>query len=200
MGEREYLWRGYIRLAEEPWIADHQIQRAVLYPAAGYIAMVLKAASQTADSSMQISTFRLQDIQLTAAAIISTDADVECIVQLRPPIASSRDSSSTWTEFTITSSPDGKALVKNCSGLLLVEYEPAAGSEASQERTLELQALTSQYGQAKASCNKKIDCTEFYSGLNPIRLQYGLTFANVREACDREGQSYGLIEIPDVQD
>ena len=199
MGEREYLWRGYIRLAEESWIADHQIQGAVLYPAAGYIAMALEAASQTADSSMQISTFRLQDIQLMAAAILSTDADVEFIVQLRPHIASSRDSSSTWTEFTITSSPDGKVLVKNCSGLLLVEYEPAVGSEASQERTLELQALTYQYGQAKASCNNKIDCTEFYSELNLAGLQYGPSFANVREARNREGQSYGLVEIPDVQ-
>lgn len=198
MGEREYLWRGYIRLAEEPWIMDHQIQGTVLYPAAGYLAMAIEAASQTADPSKQISSFRLQDIQLTAAAILSTEVDVECIVQLRPHVASTRDSSSTWTEFTVTSSPDGKALVKNCSGLLLVEYEPAPGSEGSQERTLELQALTSQYVEVKASCNSRIDCIEFYSDLSAIGLQYGPAFANVREARNRDGQSYGLVEIPDV--
>ncbi|KAJ4371953.1 hypothetical protein N0V83_003726 [Neocucurbitaria cava] len=198
MGEREHLWRGYIRLAEEPWIADHKIQGAVLYPAAGYLAMALEAASQMADPSKQISTYRMRDIQLTAAAILSKETDVECVVQLRPHNASTRDSSSTWTEFTVTSSPDGKSLVKNCSGLLLVEYEPASGSEASQERTLELEALKSQYVQAKASCNKKIDTTEFYSDLSTIGLQYGPAFANVREARNRDGQSYGLVEIPDV--
>ena len=198
MGEREYLWRGYIRLAEEPWIADHQIQGAILYPAAGYLAMALEAASQTADPSKQILSFRLQDIQLTAAAILTTEADTECIIQLRPHIASTRDSSSTWTEFTVTSSPDGKALIKNCSGLLLVEYEPASGSEASHERTLELQALTSQYAEVKASCNSRVDCTEFYSDLSAMGLQYGPAFANVREARNRDGQSYGLVEIPDV--
>ena len=198
MGEREYHWRGYIRLAEEPWISDHQIQGTVLYPAAGYLAMAIEAASQTADPSKLISSFRLQDIQLTAAAILSTEADVECIVQLRPHITSTRDSSSTWTEFTVTSSPDGKALVKNCSGLLLVEYEPAPGSEASQERTLELQALTSQYVVVKASCNSRIDCAEFYSDLSAMGLQYGPAFANVCEAWNRDGQSYGLVKIPDV--
>ena len=198
MGEREYLWRGHIRLAEEPWLADHQIQGAVLYPAAGYLAMALEAASQTADPSKQISSYRLQDIQLTAAAILSTEVDMECIVQLRPHIASTRELSSTWTEFTITSSPDGKALVKNCSGLLLIEYESAPGSEASQERMMELQALRSQYTEAKSSCNRRIDCTEFYSDLSAIGLQYGPTFANVREARNRDGQSYGLVEIPDV--
>ena len=198
MGEREYLWRGYIRLAEEPWIADHQIQGAVLYPAAGYLAMAIEAASQKADPSQQISSFRLQDIQLTAAAILSTDADMECIIQLRPHLTSTRDSSSTWTEFTVTTSPDGKALAKNCSGLLLVEYEHGLGSEASEERTLEVQSLRHQYVEAKASCNSRIDCTEFYSDLSAAGLQYGPAFTNVREARNRNGQSYGLVEIPDV--
>jgi acyl transferase domain-containing protein len=198
MGEREHLWRGFIRLAEEPWIMDHQIQGAVLYPAAGYLAMAIEAASQMADASKQISAFRLQDIQLTAAAVLSKEVDVECIVQLRPHNASTRDSSSTWTEFTVTSSPDGKTLVKNCSGLLLLEYEPAPGSEASQERTLELEALKSQYSKAKASCNTSVDCTEFYSDLNAVGLQYGPTFANVREVRHSDGQCYGVVEIPDI--
>jgi acyl transferase domain-containing protein len=198
MGEREHFWRGFIRLAEEPWIMDHQIQGAVLYPAAGYLAMAIEAASQTADASKQISAFRLQDIQLTAAAVLSKEVDVECIVQLRPHNASTRDSSSTWTEFTVTSSPDGKTLVKNCSGLLLLEYELAPGSEASQERTLELEALKSQYSKAKTFCTKSVDCTEFYSDLNAVGLQYGPTFANVREVRHSDGQCYGVVEIPDI--
>jgi acyl transferase domain-containing protein len=198
MGEREYLWRGFIRLSEEPWIMDHQIQGAVLYPAAGYLAMAIEAAAQTADVSKQIAAFRLRDIQLTAAAVLSKEADVECIIQLRPHNASTRDSSSTWTEFTVTSSPDGKALVKNCSGLLLVEYEPAQGSEASQERTLELEAQVSQYSEAKAACSVSADCTEFYNDLNSAGLQYGPTFTNVREIRHSNGQCYGVVEIPDI--
>ncbi|KAG8527705.1 Type I Iterative PKS [Bacidia gigantensis] len=198
MGEGEYIWRGFIRLAEEPWIGDHQIQGTVLYPAAGYLAMALEAITQIADTSKQISYFRLRDIQLTAAAIISADADVECIVQLRPHLASTRDSSSTWTEFTVTSSPDGKTLVKNCSGLLIVEHEPAPGSEAGQEKALKLRSLTDHYVEAKASCTSQIDSEEFYNDLDTIGLQYGPTFANVREVRNGNGKSYGVVEIPDV--
>jgi zearalenone synthase (highly reducing iterative type I polyketide synthase) len=198
MGEREYLWRGFIRLSEEPWIMDHKIQGSILYPAAGYLAMALEAASQTADPSKQISAFRLQDIQIMAASVLSKEVDVEHIVQLRPHMASTRDSSTTWTEFTVTSSPDGKSLVKNCSGLLMVEHESGSGSEASQERTLELHAQKSQYVAAKGSCVNRIDCVEFYNDLNAIGLQYGPMFTNVREARNGDGQSYGLVEIPDI--
>ena len=105
--------------------------------------MAIEAAFEMVDPAKQISSFRLQDIQLTAAAILSTDADVECIVQLRPYTADTCDSSSTWTELTVTSSPDGKALMMNCCGLLFVEYEHISGFEDSQERTLELQTLKS---------------------------------------------------------
>ncbi|KAF2878222.1 putative polyketide synthase [Massariosphaeria phaeospora] len=198
IGEREYVWRGFIRLSEDSWIADHKIQGAILYPAAGYLAMALEAASQTADESKRVASYKLRDIQLTSAAIISDEEDLECIVQLRPHIQSTRDLASTWTEFTITSSPDGKALVKNCSGLILVEYEPTQGSDTYHERLLELQNLKTEYLDVRSSCNNPIDCAEFYSDLTLMGLQYGPTFANVCEARNGDGMSFGLVEIPDV--
>ncbi|KAF2639734.1 putative polyketide synthase [Massarina eburnea CBS 473.64] len=198
VGEREHLWRGHIRLSEESWIGDHKIQGAILYPAAGYLAMALEASFQTADVSKRISAYKLRDIQLTSAAIISDEADLECIVQLRPHIVATRDGSSTWTEFTVTTSPDGSSLVKNCSGLVYIEYESASDSEASKEKELEQQAQKDQYSRVKASCNNKINCAEFYSDLTTMGLEYGPAFSNVREARNGNGQSYGIVEIPDV--
>jgi hypothetical protein len=89
-------------------------------------------------------------------------------------------------------------LVTNCSGLLLVEYENAPDSEANRERTLELQALSSQYLEVKASCNNQTGCFEMYNALTSIGLQYGPAFANVREVHNNDGQSCGIVEIPDI--
>ncbi|PVH97124.1 putative polyketide synthase [Periconia macrospinosa] len=199
VGEREYLWRGHIRLSEEPWIGDHKIQGAILYPAAGYLAMALEAASQIGDETKKIASYTLRDIQLTSAAIISEEADLECIVQLRPHISSTRDSSSsTWTEFTVTTSPDGSSLVKNCSGLIYIDYEVSVDTDAANERDMHLSSQKREFEQVKSSCDNRINCTEFYADLATMGLQYGPAFSNVREARNGNGQSYGVVEIPDV--
>ena len=199
VAERERSWRGFIRPAEEPWINDHMIHGAVLYPGAGYIAMAIEAATQTADTTRRVSTYKLRDIQLTSAALLSDGGNMECVVQLRPHIAGNRDSASTWTQFIITTSPDGKTLVQNCHGLLAIEYEPGEGSDASREADLEVQARKRQYLDAQQVCNNSLDPAGFYTDMRSWGLQYGPAFANVCEVRnDRDGVSVGSVQIPDV--
>jgi zearalenone synthase (highly reducing iterative type I polyketide synthase) len=197
--QRERIWRRFIKLAEEPWLADHKIQNTILYPGAGYIAMVIEAACQTADQTKTITSYKLRDIQLMAAAIIAEDQDLECIVQLRPHLIATRDALSTWTEFSVTTSPDGKSLVTNCSGLLLIEYDTGPNSEASQERVLELQDLRIRYANAQEACLDPLDADEMYKDFCTVGLEYGSTFANVREVHYGDSVAHGTIEIPEVQ-
>jgi zearalenone synthase (highly reducing iterative type I polyketide synthase) len=196
--EGERIWKGFIRPSEEPWVNDHKIHGAVLYPGAGYIAMALEAATQTADPTRRVSTYKLRDIQLTSAAIVVEGANLECIVQLRPHVAGTRDSASAWTQFIVTTSPDGKALVQNCRGLLVLEYEPADGTDASRERSLELQALKAQYVDAQEACANDLDPAGFYADMRSWGLEYGPAFANVCEVRNRDGQSVGAVRIPDI--
>jgi len=197
-GEKERLWRGFIRLSEEPWIADHKIQGAILYSAAGYLAMAMEAATQIADPARRVLAYSMKDIQFTSAAIITEERDLECIVQLRPHMTSLRDSLSTWTEFVVTSCADGKALTQNCSGLLAVEYEPADNSEASYEKSLEHEALKIQRLEVEQACTHRLAPTDFYADLRSQGLEYGPTFANVCEVHNRDGQSTGVVQIPEV--
>ncbi|RYC61650.1 hypothetical protein CHU98_g4553 [Xylaria longipes] len=198
VAEGERLWKGFIRLSEAPWIADHKIQGSILYPGAGFIAMALEAAVQTANPTQQIATFKLRDIQLTSAAILTEEADLECIVQLRPHVSGTRGSASAWTQFVVTTSPDGKSLVQNCCGLLLIEYEAVEGTEASQERAFEQQALKKQYAKAQQECINHLDVEGFYSDMRLWGLEYGPIFTNVCEARNRDGMSVGAVCIPEV--
>ena len=198
VAEGEQLWKGFLRLSEAPWIADHKIQGSILYPGAGYIAMAIEAAIQSADPTREIASFNLRDIQFTAAGIISDDADLECIVQLRPHVVGTRDSASTWTQFTITTSPEGTALVQNCCGLIVIEYQPADGSDASRERSLEQQALKAQYDEAQQTCTNRLDTDGFYADMRSWGLDYGPVFTNLCEASNRDGQSVGAVKLPEV--
>jgi acyl transferase domain-containing protein len=198
VAEGERIWRGFIRPAEEPWVNDHKIHGAVLYPGAGYIAMALEAATQTADPTRRVLTYKLRDIQLTSAALVTEGGNLEYTVQLRPHVVGNRDSASTWTHFIVTTSPDGKNLVQNCRGLLMIEYEPAEGSDASRERSLELQAQKTQYVDAQEACPNRLDSTSFYADLRSRGLEYGPAFANVCEVRNGDGQSVGTVRIPVV--
>jgi len=199
LGDGERLWRGFMRLSEEPWIADHKMQGSILYPGAGFLAMALEAAYQTADATQQIAAYKLRDIQLTSAAIISEGTDLEFIVQLRPHISGTRDSSSTWTEFTITSSPDGKSLVKNCYGLIIIEYEFAEGSQMRYERGCECEASKNRYIEAKGLCKNSINPQDFYTDLASMGLEYGPAFTNLSDIHNRDGQSVCTLQIPNIQ-
>lgn len=199
LSEGERLWRGFMRLTEEPWIADHKMQGSILYPGAGYIAMVLEAAYQTASETQQIAAYKLRDIQFTSAAIFNEGTDLEFTVQLRPHIAGTRDLSSTWTEFFISSSPDGKSLIRNCSGLVILEYESAEGSQIKHERECELQASRSKYSEAKELCKNCINPKDFYTDLALMGFEYGSSFANLSDIHNRDGQSVCTVQIPNIQ-
>ncbi|KAL2020285.1 hypothetical protein VTK56DRAFT_8609 [Thermocarpiscus australiensis] len=199
LAQGERLWKGFIRPSEEPWLNDHKIRGAVLYPGAGYIAMALEAATQMADPTRRISSYKVRDVQFTAAAILAEGADVECIVQLRPRAAGTRDPAFTWTEFIVTTSPDGQALVQNCRGLLLVEYETPSGSDASRERTLELASLKTRYVDAQQACANRLEPASFYADMRSWGLDYGPSFTNVCEVLNnRDNLSVGAVQIPTI--
>jgi len=198
VSEGEQIWKGFLRLSEAPWIADHKIQGSVLYPGAGYIAMAIEAAVQTADPTREIAAFTFRDIQFKAAGIISDDADLECIVQLRPHAAGTRDSTSTWTRFTVTTSPDGTSLAENCCGLILIEYQITDASDAGRERSLEQQGFKAQYDDAQQTCTNRLDTDSFYADMRSWGLDYGPVFANVCEARNRDGQSVGAVRLPEA--
>ncbi|KAL6719039.1 hypothetical protein ACLMJK_003274 [Lecanora helva] len=194
----EYMWRKHIRLSEELWISDHQIESSIVYPGAGFLAMAFEAASQIADPHQKVAGFQLRDVQLTAAVVVSEDADVECTVQLRPHFTSTRDLGSTWLEFVVSTSPDTETLQRNCSGLLLIDYESAKNSNVTIEGAKEADFLHHQYLQAAASCKQHVVSEDFYRKLANIGLKYGPVFKNLKDIRYGVGKSFCAVDIPNA--
>lgn len=199
MGARERYWRGMVRLEEEPWIRDHQIQGSILYPGAGFLIMAIEAASQQANEQRKVSSFRLRDVHLDAALVVTEDSTAEAILQLRPHLLAPGSSQSSWMEFTVNSSIDGGELRQNCSGLIMVEYDADADSAMDRERALESDMVCDRYKKTHLSCRKSSDVGKFYSRLASLGLSYGPTFANVTEIRRTgEGRCVGAVRIPAV--
>jgi zearalenone synthase (highly reducing iterative type I polyketide synthase) len=199
-GENEKVWRGSIDMAEEPWIADHKIQGLVLYPAAGFLAMAVEAATQmSAMTQKHMSAYRLRDVQLTSAAVVTEGDSLECVIQLRPHVVSTKDLSSTWTEFVIASSTDGKSLVRNCSGLLLLEFDEDEGPDMRREEDYADQAFQRRLLEASLRCKTPISTIDFYADLTKMGLEYGPAFANLTAIRNAENESVYAVKIPDIE-
>lgn len=194
----EYNWRKYIRMSEDPWISDHQIESSIVYPGAGFLAMALEAAHQIADPHQRIAGFQLRDVQLTAALVVSEDTNIECVIQLRPHFTSTRDSASTWMEFVVTTSPDAETLQRNCSGLLVIDYEQTKNSSMNLERHLEADDFQLQYLEAASLCKQHVAPEVFYQNLVKIGLKYGPVFMNIKKIRIGGGKSFCAVDVPET--
>lgn len=201
MGVHDRLWRGHIRMDEEPWVRDHVIQGSIIYPAAGFLAMAIESARQEADDTQRISGFRLRDVKIDAALVIEEESEPEVVLSTRPHLTSTLDSGSSWTEFTVSSCTDGNDLRQNCSGLMMIEYEATTGSAMSVERDHEIAATKDEFITLNNHCDNPIDVKQFYTHLTDLGLQYGPTFANVTEVrtAANDTRCVGTLSIPEVE-
>ncbi|PHH81292.1 hypothetical protein CDD82_1123 [Ophiocordyceps australis] len=198
MGARERLWRGFMRLDEEPWIRHHEIQGSILYPGAGFLTMAIEAAAQQArDQDASVSAFRLRDVHLDAALVVTEDSSVEAILQLRPHLPAPGSSTASWLEFTVNSSIDKGPLRQNCSGLIMLEHHADPHSAMGRERALDTDTLCQRFKQTRQLCRQPVDVPDFYSRLTALGLRYGPSFANVTEIeCADQGRCVGAVRIP----
>jgi zearalenone synthase (highly reducing iterative type I polyketide synthase) len=198
----EHLWRGHLNLAKEPWIADHKIHNTVLFPAAGFLAMAAEAALFTADTGREVSKFRLRDIHMTTPLVLQETSSIEYSVSLRPHLTTNKATTAEWAEFSISSSPDGKALERNCIGLIQLEYHPKKQQDAQDNGTKTVDAHQKAWErrleQASQLCKSPVKVEHFYQRMASAGLQYGPLFKNLTSARTTSTQSYGCVTVPEI--
>lgn len=194
--EGEMLWRGTWRVSETPWIRDHVAQGSILYPAAGYIAMVVEAAYQLTTKDRVIHDFRLRDFQIDAPTVLSEESEIELILQLRPYLPGTRGNISSWSEFAISSSTSEQELRQSCHGLILTEYILAGDTNMMTEQSLEDEFCREAYAQSEKSCQRSEDPKSFYKELTSLGFNYGPSLQNITQLILGTGKSRCTIDIP----
>ncbi|KAH6659151.1 hypothetical protein BKA67DRAFT_543724 [Truncatella angustata] len=190
-GEHERKWRGFLKCAKMPWLRDHEIDGAVLFPAAGYIVLAIEAAQRVAEPHRTVESFRLRDVTISAALVVPDDDDIEIVVELRPHFHATRNrtASAVWMEFSISSCVDRRELRENCSGLLSLDYAAPVDSSIDYERRLAAKALEVAHIAGRKACLQEDDDAEFYDSLFSLGLHYGPSFSNISTILQGDGQS-----------
>ncbi|KAH8660627.1 putative polyketide synthase [Xylariales sp. PMI_506] len=154
--EVEPAWRNMIRLSDVPWLADHCVEKDVVFPAAGYIAMAGAAIAQLEGST----SYTVQNVNIAAAMLLDEGRSAEVVTTLRKQsLTTSKDSK--WWEFSITSESNG-VWIKRCWGL--VADGCAVAHPTAPDVTPE---------------NRIVDSKRWYKALQRIGLNYSNRFVGL---------------------
>jgi hybrid polyketide synthase/nonribosomal peptide synthetase ACE1 len=79
--DKELRWRNYLHPREVPWLAHHQVQGQMVFPAAGYISAAVEAVLRTYDlKSVQLIDFH--NVVIGQALVLEENGGVETIFRL----------------------------------------------------------------------------------------------------------------------
>ncbi|KAL8726146.1 MAG: hypothetical protein Q9166_006903 [cf. Caloplaca sp. 2 TL-2023] len=194
----EAKWRNTIRLAENPWIKDHKLNGAELYPAAGMIVMAIEAARQVSASitTRPIKGYRIVDVTFLKAVRLSMTAEgVETQLYLRPQNVRG-GSSSGWSEFQLYMISNND-WVENCRGTIITEYDEGEievdrGFEAQQVRKRNQEV----FAQGVQRCNQRVDAKQLYKNLNACGFGFGPSFQTLNQVSyNDEGEATATINL-----
>lgn len=188
----EPRWRNYLRISETPWLADHKIQSDIVFPAAGYLSIVVEAVMQLARNTRDLQEVVLQNISVQAALIIPETTGIEILTSLQQL---EEDVSNGRYRFRIYSVSQDNYWTEHCTGIVGIE----AAHERHMESACGCDSLIKVQPDAEPGDLTVMDVDSLYEDLRRIGLEYGPCFANISSAhATGTGVCLAEVTIPDT--
>ena len=196
----EPTWRNYLRHSELPWLKGHCIQGQTIYPAAGYISMIVEALKQQsliAGRNFEHTNIHFRQVTIKAPiTILENTSGIETLVHIRPFAYSVREDSTTWKEFRVFSF-SGSESTEHCRGLVTImtgestqlgdiTKPPLSNADLQVKKEPETQSWT------------RLKLEEFYKDLNNIGLTYSWPFTSMESALVGHLQTRCTVKIPNI--
>lgn len=190
----EPRWRGFLRMSENPWIRDHQVQKTVVYPASGMIAMVLEGAKQLAQDTQNLLGYELVDMKIEKALTVPDTAfGLEVSLNIKDDPTSVADNGKIGAKsFTIYSRPQGRSWDRHASGSLRFHYKIGNWQTAFQSYDKRQSAISDM-------CKESIIPRQLYEHLDSIGMNYGPLFQNIVEIRRNGNHCVSRVKIPDTK-
>lgn len=169
------LWEGDLDYAELAYIADHQIQGAVVFPGAGYVEMALAAARELHGG---LGAVELQDIRFSKAMYLEHDSPMSVRLVFEP-----RDAG--FTIYSRQYDRPGTPWETNADGRIVVRH---SGSPLAED----LAAV-------RARCQRTLDQESCYRHFRTMGLEYGPAFQGIGQLWQGDGEVLARVDLaPEV--
>ncbi|KAG5927025.1 Type I Iterative PKS, partial [Claviceps africana] len=183
----EPRWRGFLRVSENPWIQDHQVQKTIVYPASGMISMALQGAKQVKPDLDNFVGYQITDMHIAKAMMVpNTPHGLEMALNMKLYSEGTH-------EFSIYSKLLDGPWEKHATGF--VHFKHGADDSAVPSS----RAYETQREELTRVCKKAVQPRQLYELLDTIGMNYGPTFQNMVEAHQGDGACVYTVCVPDTK-
>ncbi|PVI00072.1 polyketide synthase PksD [Periconia macrospinosa] len=177
----EPRWRKMLSIEEMPWVADHVVDGAIVFPAAGSVVMALEAVRQTVlvqQEQQKLSGFIVKSATFASPIFVEPEKKTEVVTQLRG-IQHAYDRSSLRFEVVIFSVGEDGTWTECFKSVVHAQVQENTITEVDGGREVRefSQSKLRNYEQAKLSCKNEVPKQHFYEWLDKQSLSYGEAFA-----------------------
>ena len=173
-GTDEIRFESGIGMLLIPWLADHRVFDAAIFPGSGYLEMVLAAGADVSSDK----PFSIRELTIEQALILPEEETVTTHLILSPADQGYR--------FQVFSLSEESLWTSHVAGQLNIEQEAIGQLDA-----VDLAGLRSQ-------CPTEISAAEHYQFCQEIGMNYGPGFLCVKQIFRGEGLALGQIELPEL--
>lgn len=174
-GQDQTTWRNRLSLDHVPWLQDHKIAHNVVFPAAGFVAMMGEAVRQHSGSS----SYRLRSVAIRSALIFQDAKQVELLTTMSP-LALGERSQSAWLQFSI-STFDGTSWTEHCTAQGQATDVGERGSSLNQ------------------SLPRRVSNTNFYRHMHSLGVNFGPRFSLLRDITADTNARHARATIDDIK-
>ncbi|KAH8695168.1 putative polyketide synthase [Talaromyces proteolyticus] len=191
----EARWRNHLRVSEMPWIEDHVINGALIYPGAGILVMAIEAANQVTKATDGVVGFEIKNVSfLKPLNILRDPAGIETQLVLHMAQDLPRPLG-IWSEFRVFAYEQG-TWRECCHGHVRAKYmqnpNEVENKMESREELDECREIDSSYSQ---TCTIPFEPSKFYAAMKANGLESESTFHRVVGGFyDNEMRVTGSIE------
>jgi phthiocerol/phenolphthiocerol synthesis type-I polyketide synthase C len=172
---RSHVWQGQLSLARLPYLADHRVGEQVIFPAAGYLAMVTAAIGEQHGEI----PFQLNNVRFVEALPLPADRPVT-------------------TQLTLTNEPPDRAAFQIAA---LSDGPTAEWTRHASGRVVlgdDIALTLDELAVLRQRCPQEVDAAAFYESLARRQLHYGPAFQRVTAIWRGDGQSLARLNaLPD---
>ncbi|KAJ4315585.1 hypothetical protein N0V84_008295 [Fusarium piperis] len=190
----EPRWRGFLRISENPWIQDHQVQKTIIYPAAGMVTMALEGIRQLIKSDKTLLGYEITDMRIDKAMIIpSTAHGLEMALNFKhaSPVAAGQKNRPCF-EFSIYSKQLDAPWEQHATGLIQARYKQGDWKATFRQHQ-------KKYESFKVTCEKSLVPRQLYELLDIVGMNYGTLFQNITQISKGDNACVGQVRVPDTK-
>ncbi|KAH7016593.1 hypothetical protein B0J12DRAFT_635736 [Macrophomina phaseolina] len=164
-------WRNILRIKDLPWLADHRLLPDAVFPAAGYVALAVEAASRIHTefpAHVPIAGYSLRNVSIKSSLPIpEDDYGIEVMTSMELVDVATAQSPA-WAPFSVSSvTRESEEWTEHCTGLVKVEVAEPDSARAS--------------GLKITSAARATDARTWYKRFAAVGLGYGSTFQPLSE-------------------